>query len=306
MKEISPDFVKTAKIIDSSPEGALYEIDDETVVQVYDYQATIQEIEQEKANAKNAVRIGIPTLFSFDVVKIGDNYGIIYENVQSKPLGELIMAHPENFDKYVTDFSDLCHSIHRIHVGYDAFRPAKGVYSGFGQQMVAKGIFTQEENNSVLRMLDAIPEQDTFILSALRTSSVRYFDDELTIYGLRSACYGHPIYDLGGTSLGIWTPGILGDDDGCKWSNGMDCATSLRFWDAFIVKYFDCPSEEDAAAMAKRVNFAGFLTHYIVPIFFHMGGEDTVKRAQDSCRADFFPHIDEWIADMSGCWERFL
>jgi len=157
--------------------------------------------------------------------------------------------------------------------GTTAFRPAKGVYSGFGQQMVAKGIFTQEENNSVLRMLDAIPEQDTFILSALRTSSVRYFDDELTIYGLRSACYGHPIYDLGGTSLGIWTPGILGDDDGCKWSNGMDCATSLRFWDAFIVKYFDCQSEEDAAAMAKRVNFAGFLTHYIVPIFFHMGGE---------------------------------
>lgn len=81
MKKISSDFIRTAKIVDKSPVSILYEIDDETAVQMNLYKTSIQEIEQDKANAKNAMRMGVPTFFSFDVVQCGENYGIIYENV---------------------------------------------------------------------------------------------------------------------------------------------------------------------------------------------------------------------------------
>lgn len=306
MKELSQDFINTAKVVEKSELITTYELDAETLVETYDYDISIQEIEQEKTNAKNAVRMGIPTTFSFDVVRIGNGYGIIYENVQSETLGTLVTENPDKFDEYVTDFTNLNKKMHSTHVGYDAFRSAKGMFEGYGEQLVSRNIFTREEVGMVKKMLDAIPDQDTFLISIPRTSYMRYFDDELTVYGLRDAGYGHPIYDLSGTCLSMFTTAQDGDDDKCRFSTGMDCATTIRFYKAYIRQYFGCKTDEDAAAMEARVQFAALLRHYTVPIIYQLASDQVIQMTQDVCRNNFFPHIDQWIADMKDVWERFL
>jgi len=299
-------FIRTAKIVDKSPVSILYEIDDETAVQMNLYKTSIQEIEQDKANAKNAMRMGVPTFFSFDVVQCGENYGIIYENVQSKSLGDLIMENPDNFDHYVDDFVDLTHKLGATHVGYDSFRSIKGMYAGMGEQLVEKGFFTREEVGAVGRMLAAIPERDAFIHSALRPSTLRYFDDELTIYGLRDASYGHPIFETGGVCLSIWSPASTKDDKTSKFACGLDCATANRFWNAFLWKYFDCKTEAEAKQMEENLIFMAGLKRYTVPIIFQTADEATLSYVQAKCRKELFPHVDNWIENMKDKWECYL
>jgi len=307
MREISPDFVKSAKNIGHTPEGDRYELDDETVVLVYPYKVTIEEIEREKENAKNAMRMGISVPFSFNIIKIGDNYGIIYEKLPMQSLSDCIMDDPDHFDRYVADYVSLCHTHHSTHVGYEAFLPAKSVYESYGERMAQKGIFTREEVDSVGRMLAAIPDGDAFILTTLRPASVRYYDGEpVVVYGMRSAYYGHPIIGLSGSAQMIYAAGNAGNDAACRGYNGLDCATALKFWKAFVARYFDCPSDEDAAAMLKHINFTWLLAFYTVPVIFRTADPAMYQRVQALCRKNFFPHIDEWIAGMEDCWERFL
>jgi len=306
MKKLSSDFIKTARIIDKSPISISYEIDDETAVKLNLYKTTVQEIEQLKSNSKNAVRMGIPVVFSFDVVQCGENYGIIYENLQSKTLGDLILENPENFDKYVDDFVDLSRKLAAVHVGYNAFRSIKEIHEGYCEQFVQKGFYTREEADAVGRMLAAIPEQDTFVHSALRPSILRYSDDELTIYGLRDAGYGHPIFDVGGTVLTLWSPALTGDDKRVKWACGLDCATAVRFQRAYIRKYFNCTTDEEVEKIERLMIFVAMQKRFTVPAIFKTADENKLREVQEDSRKNFLPYIDQWIADMGDYWERFL
>ena len=66
--------------IASGGQGRIYRIDDETIVKVFCNGGIIplDYVQEELNNAKAAFVAGVPTAISFDTVKCGEYYGIIY------------------------------------------------------------------------------------------------------------------------------------------------------------------------------------------------------------------------------------
>lgn len=72
--------------------GECYRIDDETIIKLYYDNTDTKLIEHEKALAKKAFVMGIPTAISYDIVEANGRVGVVYELIKSKTLGELISS----------------------------------------------------------------------------------------------------------------------------------------------------------------------------------------------------------------------
>jgi|GEM_PF-1267277 len=305
MRTLSRDIINEKNKTGITSSCSIYKIDSETAVKIYNYKAPIEVIEQEKTNARNSMLLGIPTLISFDIVQIGDDYGVIYENLESDTLGELIMKNPDKFEYYTSGFTALAHEIHSTKADTGKFNSIKDLYTSYLKEIEARTLFTSDEIAACIRLIKAIPDSNRYLHMDLQPRPIRYSGGEMVISEMRDVAYGHPIFDLGSTALSVYMVTLSGNEAMTRLTTNMDCLTSQKFWITFIRDYFNCTSDEDTAAMARRSFFLAWLKYMIVPVIFPPLDENIIRSMQEGCRRNFLPHIDEWIADMKDVWKRF-
>ena len=76
LREISVDG---CEVIGRGFYGTVYRIDPETIVKVYSTPDCIPIIQNEQRLAKRAFVKGVPTAISYDIVRVGDSYGSVFE-----------------------------------------------------------------------------------------------------------------------------------------------------------------------------------------------------------------------------------
>ena len=104
--------VEGCDIIGQGSNGIVYRIDPETIVKVYRYPDALDDIRHEREVARRALILGIPTAISYDIVKVGDKYGSVFELLNAKSFTELIIENPDDFNKYVSIYVDVLKKIH--------------------------------------------------------------------------------------------------------------------------------------------------------------------------------------------------
>jgi len=90
---------KTLEIGDLRPfarggTGDCYRLDEDTILKLYYEGFPETRILQEKAGARAALVAGVPTAISFDMVKVGNREGVIYEGLRGETISELVAQHP--------------------------------------------------------------------------------------------------------------------------------------------------------------------------------------------------------------------
>lgn len=88
--------------------GECFRIDDETIIKLYYSKIGKKEIEREKALAKKAFVMGVPTAISYDIVECDGRTGVVYELIKSKTISELIRENPDEIDRYTDMYADVC------------------------------------------------------------------------------------------------------------------------------------------------------------------------------------------------------
>ena len=81
MREFSVDGLEK---IGAGFNGTVYRLDDETILKVINETRSLEDIQKERNTSQKAFLLGIPTAISYDVVKVGNQYGIIYELLNSQ------------------------------------------------------------------------------------------------------------------------------------------------------------------------------------------------------------------------------
>ena len=64
--------------------GSVYRLDPETVIKVFRPEAKMDIIKMENERSRNAFLNGIPTAISYDIVQVGDCYGMVYELLEAE------------------------------------------------------------------------------------------------------------------------------------------------------------------------------------------------------------------------------
>ena len=220
--------------------GHVYRIDPDTIVKVFrsniDYSMVCNEI----AKAKAAFMLGIPTAISYDVVKVGQSYGVVYELLNARDLSDCMKSDPDHRDDYVRLFASVMREMHTMEIDSEQFTSARA--TTLGALPYTKGrIFTEEEYEKAKAILENVPERNTFIHGDCHAGNVMLQGNELMFIDLSCAGCGHPIFDLMSMYL---TAACHQGELFSKYT----VEESYHIWKVFLSTYLDT---EDEAFLAK-------------------------------------------------------
>ena len=220
--------------------GRVYRMDPDTIVKVFRPNIDYGMVQNEITKAKVAFMVGIPTAISFDVVKVGECYGVVYELLNARDLADCMKEDPARRDDYVRMFASVMREMHTMEVSSEQFVSARA--TTLGALPYTKGrIFTEEEYEKVKAIMENVPERKTFIHGDCHAGNVMLQGDELMFIDLSCAGYGHPIFDLMSMYL------TAACHQGELFQN-YTAEEARHIWEVFLGTYLNT---EDAQLLAK-------------------------------------------------------
>ena len=225
--------VEGCEVIGVGGVGTVYRLDGDTIIKVFREGTTIEEVRREITMSKEAFVMGMPTALSFDVVRVGSQYGLVYELLQADTLSACIKREPERIDEFARKYAELFHQLHAIEVPGGSSVPC-AIERERQQIRHIRRYFPQESIDLMLRIVDAIPDANRLLHLDLQTKNAMVQNGELMLIDMGEVGYGHPLLDLGHAYSAMVT--LVGDYDKII---GMPRELGQKLWSRAIDYYLE-------------------------------------------------------------------
>ena len=214
--------------------GVIYRIDQDNVVKVYRNSCTLDDIRHEREVAKLALILGIPTAISYDVVRVGDSYGSVFELLNARSFSNILAAEPEKMDWCVREYTALLKKIHGTLV-------PKGKLADMRETALDWARFLLDHlpaaaGEKLLALVEAVPPDDHMLHGDYHTKNLELQNDEVLLIDMDTLAVGHPIFELASiynAFVGFYEL----DHEAVRSFQGFDFETGLRFWQKSLAAY---------------------------------------------------------------------
>lgn len=227
--------------------GECFQLDTETVVKLYHEGVDPAIAEQEKAFAKAAFVLGIPTAISYDVVECGSRTGIVYEMLDAQLFSAVIRQDVAHLDAHAATLAQVAKTIHATPADATVFPDLKERFRGYIAQM---DFFLSAEEIALLQeRLERIPDADTCVHFDLHSSNIMIRDGEPVIIDMGDFSRGSYLFDIGlvRTIYGVPELGIS------ELATKIPTATGVALYERFLAHYFaDRPRADFEFYQANR------------------------------------------------------
>lgn len=225
--------VEGCEVIGVGGVGTVYRLDDDTIIKVFREGTTMDEVRSEITMSKEAFVMGMPTAISFDVVRVGSRYGLVYELLHADTLSACIKREPERIDTFARLYASLFRQLHQIEVPVDSSVPSAMEHER-QQVLHIRRYFPQESIDLLMQVLDAIPDGRRLLHLDLQTKNAMVQNGELMLIDMGEVGYGHPLLDLGHAYSAMVT--LVGDYEKII---GMPKELGVELWNRAIDYYFE-------------------------------------------------------------------
>ena len=247
--------VDGCEIIGQGSNGIVYRFDPETIVKVYRNSDALAEMQREREISRKAFVLGIPTAIPYDVVKVGDKFGTVFELLNALSITKLILAKPENIDEYVGIFVETLKLIHGTAVKAGDLPSMKAValdWAGF-----LKGHMDQQKQEKLYRMIEEVPESDFMLHGDYHSNNVMVQNGEPLLIDMDTLCVGHPVFELASTFNAYVGFGEL-DPDVTQRFLKLDAATAKAVWDKTLRLYLNSEDAGYIQSVAEKAMVIGY------------------------------------------------
>ncbi len=248
--------VEGCEILGEGANGIVYKYDNDTVIKVYKKADALAEIHREREFAKRALILGIPTAISYDVAKVGDHYGSVFELLNAKSFSKLIQADPDSVDVYVKEYVDLLKQIHSTKVEKGEFEDAKEV--GIKWVEFCKDHIPFDQYEKLKKMVCELPDTDTMIHGDYHINNVEKQNGETLLIDMDTLSSGHPIFELEQIYLSYVGFGEVNPKIVEKFMK-LPYDTTKHIWKKTMELYFDTTDEEKLTALENKIRIIGYV-----------------------------------------------
>lgn len=250
--------VSGCKVIGKGFFGTVYRIDDDTIVKVYATNEAIPMIQNEQKMAKKAFLAGIPTAISYDIVKVGDYYGSVFELLKAKTLNDIIIEHPEQLDEAIARYVALLKTVHGTEIDDPELPTCKSRYLMYLENI--RTYLPEAQYDKLCSMINGLDNNHHVVHGDIQMKNVMVCNDELMLIDMETLATGEPEFDLQGIYV---TYHLFSEEepDNPKEFLGISLETSEKIWnDVFNQYYADKTEEErtkifDIIALLARIRF---------------------------------------------------
>lgn len=242
--------VEGCEVIGQGANGTIYRIDMDNVVKVYNNADALDDIQHEREVARTALVLGIPTAISYDVVKVGDSYGSVFELLNARSFSKILSTEPEKMDWCVKEYVDLLKKIHSTHVPEGKLPDLRETVISWAE--FVKEYLPEAEGTKLLGMVKAVPHDDHMIHGDYHTKNVELVGDEVLLIDMDTLAVGNPVFEL--ASMFNAFRGFSELDHGIILKfQGFDYDTACLFWKKVLQEYF---GTDDEAVLSREENKA--------------------------------------------------
>ena len=245
--------LEDCKLLGEGGHGRVFRINDDTIVKMYHTGDSIEDIKREQEYAKKAFVMGIPTAIPFDIVKCEDMYGLVFELVDADLVSNYLNAHPDQLEDVAKKYAQTMKQLHSTHVGQGALSSTKELYRNRIEGL--RPYMTEEEVETLLRINEAIPEQDTVVHGDFHPKNVMIQNGELVLIDMADLTAGNPLYDLGSMILSHQIP----TDERVESITGMKAEAVRRLWQLFLVHYLGTEDPRAIELFTKKIYVVGLM-----------------------------------------------
>ena len=175
--------------------GTIYRIDKDNVVKVYNNPEALADIQHEREVAKLALILGIPTAISYDVVKVGDSYGSVFELLNARSFSKILVREPEKLDWCVEEYTKMLKLIHSTLVPAGKLPDMRETAIDWARFVLP--YLPEDAGKKLLSLVEAVPHDDHMLHGDYHTKNLELQNDEVLLIDMDTLAVGHPIFELG-------------------------------------------------------------------------------------------------------------
>ena len=271
--------VDGCEVIGQGANGKVYRIDPDTIVKVYYNPDALPDIHRERELARTAFVLGVPTAIPYDVVRVGEGYGSVFELLNATSFSKLIAADPDGLEGYVHQFVDLMKLIHDTTVKPGVMPQMRTVALDWADFL--RDYLPEEKWQKLHDLIAAVPEQLTMLHGDYHTKNVMLQNGEVILIDMDTLCTGHPVFELASVYNAFVGFSELDESVAMKFQ-GFSADTCRRIWELVLEMYFDDADEETRALHAKQAMLIGY-TRLMRRRIRRGGLEDPVGQQEIAC-----------------------
>ena len=290
LREIS---VEGCELIGFGGYGKVYRMDAETIAKIYKSNLPIEFVDHERNISQKAFLLGVPTAISYDVVKCGDSYGVVYELLNAKTVAGVMKDERERVTEMSSRCATLLKELHGIEVSdKDEIPSRKQNFFEWADKI--SEFLTDEENDKIKGFISNIPDRRSFLHGDFHAKNIMVQNDEFVLIDIGDAAYGHPVFDIA-TQLVAYLiapkrPGMT--KERIEGFLGFNADDLDKYWGTFCCTYFGTTPDKVGEITQKYMPYGMLL------LGFHsitVGGTDKeeIKQRVDAIvRGSLIPAIE--------------
>ena len=263
------DFsMKQKEFLTDSVNGKIYALEGDNMLKVFRKDVPPEEVYQEREYAHAAMVSGISTAIPFDVVTVGDGYGIVYEAIDMDSVASLVTAEPETLQWRAEQFADFLQELHQTPVRESGLPDIKDRYRRWLD--IASPRLHDDTKKKLMALVESIPDRDTYVHGDIHLSNVMQHRGELFVMDMAGSAYGHPIFDL----QGIYAALIKIEQERpmyCSTYFGITGRNCKLFWDYFLKTYMNNKPQSELDKLQLLLDQTYLLKKELIAVLQGMG-----------------------------------
>ncbi len=235
--------------------GVVYRIDSESVVKVYHDPEALDQILREREVARLVFVLGIPTVISYDVVRVGDSYGSVYELLDATSFSRILAERPERFEWAADEFAKLLKLIHSTEVPEGKLpdiRDTALVWTSF-----MKDHLPEDKWEKLMSLTEAIPYDSHMIHGDYHTKNVVLQGEDVLLIDMDTISVGYPILELA-SMYNAFQGYSEYDHEQIMRFQGYDREVGTRFWHRVLEEYLGTRCEAKIREVEDKAKVIGY------------------------------------------------
>jgi uncharacterized protein (TIGR02172 family) len=283
--------VTGCELIGEGANGKVYRVNRDTIVKVYKDASSLDAIKRERELSRTAFLLGVPTAIPYDVVKVGDTYGSVFELLNAKSFDELLREDAGNLGFVVEKSVEIMKIIHSTKAPENLPSQKDTVVSWIGQ---VEDYFTAEQIEKLRALIDAIPEEGMMMHGDLHIKNIMLQNGETLLIDMDTLCTGNPIYELAFIYNAYKGFGIS-DISAVEKFLKLPADLTYSLWRGILTAYLGTDDEAKINEAEEKASLIGLLRVMRRVIRIGEDKTDAGKKLIDTCHdviADVLEKVD--------------